>query len=385
MHLGPFLMSKCKFMPKNLHKSNFFYKFATKLKLTTLLIKQIMKKISMYLSAALVAFAATLVSCSDIDNPATSGVSSEADFITAVQAGGTVVLGKNANITLTEGITAGPNLKLIGYPDAPAKITFGEQGITTSSSIILSHVDIDATALTKPLIQLDNVTLAEGQKAVTIDNISFNDVEVLGLPYQLIYANKQKYIVKSLSVENSILGVDGTKKKTIFDFNGGGLPEALTINNSTIYSIPTCNSNGGFFSTQSGSKIDDLGAEGFVLSITNSTLYNITNARTVNSLRQNSQDTQKFIVKNSIIVDCGKNGQFLKGLNAGSPGKDANWEVKENVFNFGGAVSAEQKIGSTEENIVGSIDVIVTFNDVENGDFTQYSANAGDPRWLPQE
>ena len=56
--------------------------------------------------------------------------------------------------------------------------------------------------------------------------------------------------------------------------------------------------------------------------------------------------------------------------------------MDSNVFNFAGAVSTEQKIGSTEENIKNSIEVVVVFADAEKGDFTQNNAKAGDPRWI---
>ena len=72
----------------------------------------------------------------------------------------------------------------------------------------------------------------------------------------------------------------------------------------------------------------------------------------------------------------------MKGLNAGQAGKDENWDVDGNCFNFEGAVIAEQQIGTTAENIKNSIDAVVTFADAEKGDFTQSNTKAGDPRWL---
>jgi hypothetical protein len=89
-----------------------------------------------------------------------------------------------------------------------------------------------------------------------------------------------------------------------------------------------------------------------------------------------------YYVGGNIIVDCGKSNQFLKGLNAGQAGKDTNWIVDTNVFNFGGAISAEQQIGSSEENIKNTIEVLVNFADAANGDFRQGGVEmAGDYRW----
>lgn len=340
-----------------------------------------MKKLNYLFGAALVAFATTMVSCSDFDNPAVTGIGSVdgPTLATVIKGGGNVVLdniSSNTELTLTGPVTAGENLNIIGNPAAPAKITFAEgAGITTTSSIKMSDVIIDASALKDAMIKLGETTEAVG-------SIEFKNVTITGLPYQLFYANMKKVVVKKIVLENCIIGVNGAKKKTIFDFNGGGLTKNLTINNSTIYSVPTCATNGGFFSTQSGSKLDELGIDGYTISITNSTLYNITNGKTVNTLRQNSQNGQLYVVKNCIVVDCGKEAEFLKGLNAGQAGKDANWDVDGNVFNWGGQLIEEKKIGESDGLNKNLIPATITFADPENGDFTQGYAEAGDPRWF---
>ena len=285
---------------------------------------------------------------------------------------------KNITINLAEG----GKYTITKTIDAPASVTINGNGAT-----------IDASALTSPMIQLSNdpsvlPTMKEKEDGTTevvsykIDGVKIKDVIISGLKYQLFYANKQLYLLNELTVDNSVIGIDGTNKKTIFDFSGGGNVVALTVQNSTLWANPTNGQNGGFFSSQSGKEVTDLGGETTKTSILNSTLYNITNAKTVSTLRKNSQAYQSYEVKNNIIVDCGKSGQFLKGLNAGQAGKDTNWDVDSNVFNFAGAVSTEQKIGSTEENIKNSIDVVVVFADAEKGDFTQNNAKAGDPRWI---
>lgn len=285
---------------------------------------------------------------------------------------------KNITINLAEG----GKYTITKTIDAPASVTINGNGAT-----------IDASALTSPMIQLSNdpsvlPTMKEKEDGTTevvsyqIDGVKIKDVIISGLKYQLFYANKQLYLLNELMVDNSVIGIDGTNKKTIFDFNGGGNVVALTVQNSTLWANPTNGQNGGFFSSQSGKEVTDLGGETTKTSILNSTLYNITNAKSVSTLRKNSQAYQSYEVKNNIIVDCGKSGQFLKGLNAGQAGKDTNWDVDSNVFNFAGAVSTEQKIGSTEENIKNSIEVVVVFADAEKGDFTQNNAKAGDPRWI---
>ena len=353
-----------------------------------------MKKTNfLYASAIMMAMAFGVQSCSEIvDNPAPEP---KDPIVEAIEKGATLndlianpEFVKNHTLTLPAGAKVELNETLaldapiiITADGAPATIV-AKAGFVTSSSIIFEGIDIDAAEVETPFIQLADTTLQGEEKSIGIDFINFVNSSILNLKYQFIYANKQPYLIKGIVIDNSVIGVDGSNKKTIFDFNGGGNTELLSINNSTIYSIPTIANNGGFFSSQSGKEVTDLGGETFTISITNTTLYNITNGKTVNSLRKNSQTYQKFIVKNNIVVDCGKSAQFLKGLNAGQAGKDENWDVDGNCFNFEGAVIAEQQIGTTAENIKNSIDAVVTFADAEKGDFTQSNTKAGDPRWL---
>jgi hypothetical protein len=353
-----------------------------------------MKKTKIFYAAAIMmACAFGMQSCSIDDNPSDSidpvktilGAIKDGatfnDLIANYVEDNTLTLPEGAVISIEDAVERNAPLTIITDGEKPATI-IAKAGIKTNSAISFENVVIDADEVTTPFIQLADVTLEGEELAKVIDVISFTNTKLSNLKYQLIYANKQSYLIKAIKVENSIIGVDGTNKKTIFDFNGGGNTGLLSINNSTIYANPTNGQNGGFFSTQSGKEVTDLGGETWAISITNSTLYNIANGKTVNTLRKNSQAYQKYFVKNNIVVDCGKSGQFLKGLNAGQAGKDENWDVDGNCFNFGGKFIQEQKIGSTEDNIKNNIEADVVFADAENGDFTQSNAQAGDPRWI---
>jgi hypothetical protein len=345
-----------------------------------------MKK-SIFFCAALFACALGFQSCDKVDNP---GSPTEAvidngsdlkDVIAKFAKDGVVTLPAGVELTLNEEISLDKDLYIVSDRENPAKIT-AKAGFITNSSLSFDGVDIDASAIKKPFIQLTAFTLGSDEVSKKIDLIAFIGSKISGLKYQFIYANKQSYLVDCINVQKSIIAIDGANKKTTFDFNGGGNVAFLGIDESTIYSVPTVANNGGFFSSQSGKEVTDLGGTTQTFAISNSTLYNITNAKTVNSLRKNSQAYQKFAVKNSIIVNSGKSGQFLKGLNAGNAGKDTNWEVEGNCFNWGGEVIAEQKIGSADDNIKNSIDKVVEFADAEKGDFTQKQTSAGDPRWI---
>ena len=308
----------------------------------------------------------------------------------------------DVNITVESGndIAAAVETAADGAPIKSINVTLEEGGtytigksLSAQGNVIINGngATIDASALTTPFVQMADLP-TEGlndKGAYEIDEVSFNDVTITGLPYQLFYANKQKYLITTLKVDNSVIGINGSKNKTIFDFNSGGNCLNLTVNNSTLWANPSNAQNGGFYSSQSGQSVQDLkdGAEQ-VTTISNSTIYNIASGKTTSTRRKNSQDWIKYVVTNSIIAESGKSGQFLKGLNAGQAGKDAEWTVDGNTFIFGGAVIEEQNVGSSAENIQNSLTSDPEFADAANGDFTvgesteQAELETGDPRWL---
>ncbi|MBQ9223804.1 MAG: DUF4957 domain-containing protein [Prevotella sp.] len=282
--------------------------------------------------------------------------------------------------TFGETVALAGNLQIVGPADAEAKVVMAA-GIETVGSVTFKNIVVDASALKVPVIKMSTLP-TEGlneKGALLISGVVVENCKFEGLTYQFFYANKQSYLLNQIKVENSVFAIDGSAKKTIFDFNSGGDVENLTINNSTIYANPASEQNGCFYSTQSGKAVSDLGGNNQVISITNTTMYNICYAKTVSSLRRNSQSWQHYVVKNNIIVNCGKSGQFCKGLNNGSSAKAANFDVDNNVFNFDGAVVAEQ---GDEGVIKNSIETVVEFADAANGDFTQSNVKVGDPRWF---
>ena len=309
----------------------------------------------------------------------------------------------DVNITVESGkdIAAEVETAADGAPVKSITVALEENGtytigksLTAQGNVIINGAEgatIDASGLTAPFVQMADLP-TEGLNelgAYEIDEVSFNDVTITGLKNQLFYANKQKYLITTLKVDNSVIGIDGTNKKTIFDFNSGGNCLNLTVNKSTLWANPSNAQNGGFYSSQSGQNVRQLkdGAEQ-VTTISNSTIYNIANGKTTSTRRTNSQDYIKYVVTNSIIAESGKSGQFLKGLNAGQAGKDSEWTVDGNTFIFDGAVIEEQTVGSTAENIKNSLESDPEFADAASGDFTvgesteQAEFETGDPRWL---
>ena len=326
-----------------------------------------------------------LVGITFAEKPVVKNVAAGADLaeVLAEVAGAksiTLNLAAGAEYTFGSAVAIAGDLKIVGDAAAPAKITMSN-GLETVASVTLKNVVVDASALKVPVIKMGALPEAgrNEKDALLIDGVVIENCKFVRLPYQLFYANKQNYLLNKIKVENTIIDVNGAANKTIFDFNSGGDVENLTINNSTIFANPPSQSNGCFYSTQSGKAVSDLGGTSQLISITNSTIYNICYTKTVNSLRRNTQSWQHFVVKNNIVVNSGKSGQFVKGLNNGSSAKAANFDVDNNVFNFDGAVVQEQ---GDEGVIKNSIEIVVEFADAANGDFTQSNVKVGDPRWF---
>ncbi|MBR6715906.1 MAG: DUF4957 domain-containing protein, partial [Prevotella sp.] len=286
----------------------------------------------------------------------------------------TINLAANGTYTVSQAIETVGNLTIQGDAVAPATI--------------------DASGLTAPMIQVKSDLAAFQPNETTgfyeLGDVSISNVKVTGLAQQLIYGNKVKALYGKVALDNSIVEIAGGSK-TVIDFNGGGVAEMVFVNNSTIYANPQ--HTGALYSSQSGQKATEAGLEKQTISITNSTLYNIAYAKNVNTHRQANQTFLAYELKNSVILDCGKEGQFVKGLNQGQAGKNPTWMIEGNSFlrTVEGVItdmSASEETGDEEEPVTNNVEGVAVFaNDINTGDFTfdqcpQNEARIGDPRWL---
>ena len=258
---------------------------------------------------------------------------------------------------------------------------------------------IDASALEGPMVLISkdiHPDFMNESEAYNLGSFSFNHLNITGLKRQFFFANEMKVLLSELIVNDCIIGIDGTAKKTIFDFARGGNTAQLTVENSTIYAIPSNAQNGGFFSAQSSQDVPQLGGTTKTTSIKNSTLYGIATEKTTSTPRRNNNDYITYEVKNSIIVDCGKKAQFLKGLNGGQPGNNCVWDIDGNSFQWTEIIDevptltdicADEICGADSALVKNNVEGVVVFaNDVTTGDFTlgdcpQNDAKIGDPRW----
>lgn len=245
---------------------------------------------------------------------------------------------------------------------------------------------IDASKNADPFILMraigDNASLNPAG-AYVIDSVAIKNVKITGLKNRLIYADRHAYLFNKIVVDNSVIMLDGTTPRTIFDFYCGGNVQELIIHNSTLAADPSNAKRGGLFSSQASQSVLDLGGDKQKFSIQNSTLYNIAYNVTPVLLRRHSDIDLTFELKNNVIVDCGEPGQFVVGMNEGQLGEECTWIVEGNSFTFDG-----DDHGIVEEYEKKLVAGGIVFANADKGDFTlsildeAFEAAIGDPRWL---
>ena len=347
-----------------------------------------MKKSFIFGAALMLMGALSFQSCTKADNPSVPREPAVAvfdqgmdlaDAIAKFAKEGVLYLPEGIELTMDKQIKLTEPLYIVCEGKKPAFIS-ATAGIVTNSTLSFENVDIDATELKEPFIQLATLNNTD---TVKLDLIAFRNSTITGLKYQFIYANKQSYLVDCINIQKSVIAYDGSKKKTIFDFNSGGNVAFLGVSESTIFANPKVGMNGGFFSSQTSKNVPDLGGTTQAFAVTNSTLYNITNGNDMCSFRSKDQAYISFRIENSILANCGKDKQFYKGFAGGSDAKKSTWEVSGNVNNWGGEdTSADETVAGSNENVKNPVKMVIEFADAEKGDFTQKQTSAGDPRWI---
>lgn len=351
-----------------------------------------MKKINFLMScAAAMALALSFTSCEFSEDNAIprvvdEGVYTPEALTAAIEKGGTVELGYGASIELDQLVNVPGSLKLVGNAEAPATIVLGaDAGFVISSDFVAQNVNFMVEdALNNPLVQLAAAELAEGQTAVYIKDITFDNVQVSSLDKALFYSAGKNYLIKNFTINNSIINV--TNDITVFDFTKGSAAQNLTVSNSTLFAIPATSK--AMYSSQGGQKITELDENATQsFNFLSSTIVDFAMNKNFFSHRQSNQKWLAYTLKNCIFVDCGKKGQTVRGINGGQAGTNPTWTVEGNAFQFMENdelvdSSDAESTGDANEPVVNSFQGVVEFGDFLTDGFKQSSTMAGDPRWL---
>ena len=309
-----------------------------------------MKKSVIFGAALMLVSAFGLQSCSKEDNAGDATVdalaydiANKADLSVLIDKyaeNGVLTLPASAEITMAEEIQLNEPLLIRTAEGAKPAGIIAKAGFVTTSSLILENVAFEVSGVSTPFIKM-NTLPTEGLNdagAYEVDEISLINSSIIGLKNSLFYANKQKYLINEFNIDHCVIDFGGTTGKTIIDFNGGGLPLNVTIDQSMIgASKETSWSNGGLFSTQSGSNLAQVTTDAdakHTFTVTQSVLTCISNGKTLCTLRQNNQAWQYYVVKDNVVNNCGKKNEFLAGFCAGRINKKENWTASGNLVYF---------------------------------------------------
>lgn len=328
-----------------------------------------MKKSFIFGAALMLMGALSFQSCTKADNPSVPREPAVAvidngmdlaDAIAQFAKDGVLSLPEGIELTMNKEIELTEPLMIVGNEKKPALIT-ANVGITTNSPIAIANVKFVVADEFKDALIKMNTLPTEGlnDKGVyEIDEVSFSGVTVENLHSQFFWTNRQHYYIKNFTFDKGSIDIKGAAKKTIFDFNSGGFVENLNITNSFLIADETTTwQKGGLISTQSGKKPTEVSSADNVkmtISLIGNTLVNICKGQNSCNYRENNKSYQFFVVKDNIVTDCDKEGQFLVGIGTGRIDANlatTNWQASGNAVTWGGKdVGAAENSKSGIEN-----------------------------------
>ena len=301
-----------------------------------------------------------------------------------VPAEGATVVNLNAGeeYTMSAPITKA-NLTIAGPENGYAKIKMGEgTSFAPNTNITLKNLEIDASAASDAVITLSSTPVeasltAEGGyyiiNNVNIINCKINDAE------QIINDNGVKYCVADMVIDNSIISLNASSKKTVIFFSQG-FANNLTIKNSTVSSKGA--DQDYFVRYNNSGRCDRAGFESNSINYENCTFYNVAKeGQWGNYSGFAGRNTSFWTMTNNIFVDCG-NGQVARRY-LGGRGDQKTATFANNTYWFNGAAEDTGNYDGTGT----ALTTDPAFKDAANGDFTptgeaQVAAKTGDPRWF---
>ena len=315
----------------------------------------------------------------------------------------TVTFFEAGEYPLTEEISTTAPIKFVNAGDIDA----GDATIVASTAgmklggtrIEFDGVNVKANDLAVPFITLLSNPYAQtvhGTKTLSdITKLCFNNLSITGLNKALVKGNGAGNYIKEVEVKNSVIQLEKGAPVT-FDFSGanGGVTEQFNVVKSTVWAPEATSTS--FYSGQSSiNAYKEAGIAEQIFNFTESTLYNLTKGKNFITHRANSQTWITYYLRNSLVLDCGKQGQFIKSINGGGSSKNPKWNVSGNAifFTVEGAItdqSAAESTGDADEPATNFISGAMGFNDLANGNFggkfqlaagVAIPSTLGDPRW----
>jgi len=319
------------------------------------------------------------------DEPQPQGSDLTEIVAAATAVDGEVVVNLEAGAEYTmSGPIARNNLTIAGVEGSNAKIKMADGAtFAPNTSLVLKNVDIDASATTQAIITLNESPVeaslsAEGGYYI-IDNIEIAN-STISNANQIISDNNVKYSVHTMTVDNCVVSLNASSKKTVFDMSKQGFINDLTVKNSTFCSKGT--DQDYFVRYANAGRCDRAGFASNSISYISNTFYNIAKAgQWGNYSGFAGRETSNWVMEKNIFVDCGS-GQVTRRY-LGNRGDQKTATFSLNTYWFNGAAEDTGNYDTSSDIITSDPQLKAP----SNGDFTpqgaeQVAAKTGDPRWL---
>ena len=238
---------------------------------------------------------------------------------------------------------------------------------------------IDASALTQPMIQMNNEpqveAVASGQ--YVIKDITIENVKVTGLTKAFFADNGKPYAYETFTVNNCVIEY-ATQSNVVFNL-ASSMAINFNITNSTIYSKEAGTAN---FIAMSGKRpwlITGYEEETGKLTVANNTFYNV--AKSKQFMNTNTLKGQKYLYEFNSNIFANVSNKKIYG-NMTNNKKQLTTDGK-NTYIFDGTFFAETNYNGDE-----GLQTDPQFINAAKGDFTvfvgskQAKYETGDPRWL---
>lgn len=277
--------------------------------------------------------------------------------------------------------------------EAGSATIVAKHGMVLGAGFTFDGVNINADSLTTPVITLQTNEYKKSDTSYGYYNfgdIYLKNMKASGMKSDLIYGNKKANLIGTLSTENSEIYM-AAAKKTVYNFNGGGLPVNFIFKNSTLDAAQSY-----MYSTQSGVKASQWGIDMLYYTIENASIINP--GKKFFQHRQDSQKWLTYTLKNSLVLVSSERANFVSDINAGSTSSNPTWVVDGNAFQQLAAdstctdVASKQNTGDKEEPVKNNVEGTMTFNSLVqpinlggiftlSNDSVEAPTSLGDPRW----
>ena len=321
------------------------------------------------------------------DEPGPMGNNLNEIVAAAAETGGevNVVLDAGAEYIMNAPISR-KNLTIEAPEGAKAKITITDDAyFSPNTDLSLKNLDINASGTTKALITLNESPVESSLNAeggyyiideIEIENCTISDVA------QIIIDNNVKYCVHNMEVDNCVVSLNASSKKTVFDLSKQGFINNLTVKNSTFYNKGADQEY--FVRYNNSGRCDRAGfkEEGNSINYENNTFYNVAKeGQWGNYSGFAGRSTSFWVMKKNIFVDCGS-GQICRRY-LGGRDNQATATFEDNTYWYNGA---PEDTGNYD-NSGTALQTDPAFVDAANANFTpqgeeQVAKQTGDPRWL---